>query len=728
MKFLRSCRNILPAFFLKRTAYAFSFHHYGGVLANTQFIVFRSSSTRSGSNKNNNEVIPTSKATALGATSTGVWYEDSKLAFSSSKRPMVIAGNWKLNPGTIGEASNLLKLLAANFVHHRTSYSSYEDIPEVVVFPPFPYLSLALSELEGTGIKVGAQNVGLETTGAFTGEVSASMIRSMGCDYVMLGHSERRILFGETDAKINQKVLLCLKQPNLKVILCVGETQDEYNNKLLASVVDIQLKKGLNGVSTGDAAARIIIAYEPVWAIGTGKVATPSQANQAHTLIRSSLATMFGSDIAQLIRIQYGGSVSPDNVASLLSMEEIDGALVGGASLNADSFTRIVDGGTPNPSTASTSGSVVVRPLEVTAQECVSTKNVLGESPVWSDRDQCLYWVSAPEEEVWRWDMKSPPYRRLVGTTLGCVVLQAGPKGSIVLGGENAILHLDMTATSKDFSQGATVLCDRPDLESTTRPNDGRVDRQGRFVFGMYNNYHRAGASEGENNAGLYRLGPDLQYEKILDYGFRVSNCICFPADGRTIYFCDTPTRKVYAFDYPEEPGGQLTNRRLIWTVPPNLSGGPDGAQVDANGFLYIALSGAGRVVRVNPLTGHVDMVIHLPVQSPTSCTFGGPDLDELFITTRGPDGGGLYRVKMPYGIRGLPEPEFSVFSQSSPLASASTATSSSSRSSSSSGGVGGSVGMSTSNMVGTTGYYSAAPPSHIMSHHPSSSSHGTYH
>jgi triosephosphate isomerase len=644
MKLIKSCRNLLPAFLVRRTAYAFSFQQ-GGAVANTQLIFFRSLS----------ESAAKSTKTTLNATPEHAWYEDSRTA--SSKRPMIIAGNWKLNPGTISEASNLLKLIASNFVHHRTTYSSAEEIPEVVIFPPFPYLSLALTELEGTGIKVGAQNVGLETTGAFTGEVSASMIRSMGCDYVMLGHSERRTLFGETDSKINQKVHLCMKQPNLKVILCVGETQDEYNNKLLSSVVDIQLKKGLAGLSAADAANRITIAYEPVWAIGTGKVATPTQANQAHQAVRSSLAALFGQDVAKHIRIQYGGSVSPDNAANLLSMEEIDGALVGGASLNADSFTRIVDGGIPN------SGLATIRPLELTAQECVSTKNVLGESPVWSDRDQCLYWVSAPEEEVWRWDMKSPPYRRLVGTTLGCVVVKAGPTGSIVLGGENAILQMDMTATTKDFSNGASILCDRPDLESTTRPNDGRVDRQGRFVFGMYNNYHRSGASEGENNAGLFRLGPDLQYEKILDYGFRVSNCICFPADGRTMYFCDTPTRKVYAFDYPQEPGGQLSNRRLIWTVPANLSGGPDGAQVDADGFLYIALSGAGRVVRVNPSTGTTDMVIYLPVQCPTSCTFGGPDLDELFITTRGPDGGGLYRVKMPYGIRGLPEPEFSVFS-----------------------------------------------------------------
>lgn len=594
----------------------------------------------------------------------GIWYEDSRTTFQKNKRPLVIAGNWKLNPGTLSEASNLLKLLASNFVHHRTKYSSMEDIPEVVIFPPFPYLPLALAELEGSGIKIGAQNVGLHspTTGAFTGEVSISMVQSMGCDYVMLGHSERRTLFGESDSQINQKVHMCLQQSRPPtIILCVGETEDEYKNNLLASVVDLQLKKGLNGVSSQDA-HRIIIAYEPVWAIGTGKVASPQQANHAHEVVRTTLAEIFGSDIANGMQIQYGGSVNPDNAAELLSMNEIDGALVGGASLNADSFTRIVDGAISSTSSPTNS----FRPIELTAQECVTTKNVLGESPVWSDRDQCLYWVSAPEEEVWHWDMKSPPYRRLVGTTLGCVVLKRGSPGSIVLGGENAILEMEMTATTHDFATGATVLCDRPDLESTTRPNDGRVDRQGRLVFGMYNNYHRAGASAGENNAGLFRLNGNLQYEKILDYDFRVSNCICFPADGRTIYFCDTPTRKVYAFDYPIEAGGKLSNRRLIWTMPPNLNGGPDGAQVDSDGFLWIAVSGAGRVVRVNPSTGAVEMVVHLPVQAPTSCTFGGPDLDELFITTRGPDGGGMYRVKMPYGIRGLPEPEFIVSSSSS--------------------------------------------------------------
>ncbi len=566
------------------------------------------------------------------------------------KRPCIVAGNWKLNPTTLSEASNLLKLIAANFANHRIASST--DVPEVVVFPPFPFLSLALAELDGTGIKVGAQNVGLHSSGAFTGEVSASMIRSIGCDYVLLGHSERRSVFKESDEQINKKVHLCLEQPNLKIILCVGETEREYNSNLLSSVVDLQIKKGLAGVGTA-VMDRIVVAYEPVWAIESGKVAKPEQANKAHKAVRKSLAEMFGENVADQCCIQYSGNVNPENVVDLLSMDEIDGALVGGASLSADSFTRIVDGATP--------GLSYFRPVELSAQECLPTKNVLGESPVWSDRDQCLYWVSSPEQEVWRWDMRTPAYRRLVGTTLGCVVLKEGSRGSIVLGGESAILEMEMTATTRDFSNGATFLCDRPDLESTTRPNDGRVDRQGRLVFGMYNNYHRSGSSEGENNAGLFRLGPDLEYEKILDYDFRVSNCICFPADGKTMYFCDTPTRKVYAFDYPEERGGQLSNRRLVWTVPPNLQGGPDGAQVDEDGFLWIALSGAGRVVRVNPSTGVVEIVIHLPVKSPTSCTFGGLDRDNLFITTRGPDGGGLFRVKMPYGIRGLPEPEFVV-------------------------------------------------------------------
>ena len=591
-----------------------------------------------------------------------------------------MAGNWKLNPASLSEARTLLKLLSANSMggagagdnhNHNHNHS-----PEAAIFPPFPYLSEAIAALEGSGIKVGAQNIGLQTKGAYTGEVAASMVRSLGCDYVLVGHSERRSLFEETDDIINQKVHLCLEQAGLSVVLCVGETLEEREADLLSSVVDLQVKKGLLGVQAAAVREqRVVIAYEPVWAIGTGRVATPQEAQQAHVVVRRSLADMFGRDVARQVRIQYGGSVTPESIDELMRMPDVDGALVGGASLAADSFSRIIDGAA---NAALLYQNQPPPPRELTARECVACKNVLGESPVWSVRDQALYWISAPEEEVWTWNLRDAPYRRLFGTMLGCVVLlnrggttgttdeqqqQQQQHGSIVLGGENAFLSATMSATTSDFAAGASLLCDRPEQTQATRPNDGRVDRQGRFVFGMYNNYHRLGASAGENNAGLYRMGPDLEIEEILDYKYRVSNCICFPSDGDTMYFCDTPTRKVYAFDYPTETTatGPLTNRRLVYTMPASLPGGPDGAQVDADGYLWIALSGAGRVVRVDPTTGAVDTVVHLPVKSPTSVTFGGLELNELFITTRGPDGGGLYRVTMPFGIKGLPEPEFIV-------------------------------------------------------------------
>jgi len=583
--------------------------------------------------------------------SDSVWYDDSLTI--GSRRRSIMAGNWKLNPNTLGEANNLLKLLKSNFVNHRSSGAN--DMPEVIVFPPFPFLSSAVNELDGTGIKVGAQNIGLQVSGAYTGEVSASMVRSLGCDYVMLGHSERRALFEESDSDINSKMKLCLQEPGLNVILCVGETLEEYESDLLRSVIDIQLKKGLMSV-TGADLARIVIAYEPVWAIGTGKVATPEQAQIAHVAVRQTLSQLYGADAARSVRIQYGGSVNPANADELMAQPDVDGALVGGASLTADSFTRIVDSGVATPAMGQ------FRPKELTAREVVTSKNILGESPIWSVRDQTLYWISVPEEEVWAWNLKDAPYRRLVGTQLGCVAIKASDsKGSLILAGERAFLEMTMSSATVDFASGPTLLCERPEQSEATRPNDGRVDRQGRLVFGMYNNYHRAGSSAGENNAGLYRINENLEIESLLDYKYRVSNCICFPAEGDSIFFCDTPTRKLYKFDYPKGAGGILTNRRLIWTMPSNLNGGPDGAQVDSEGCIWMALSGASRVVRVDPMTGTIDMVVHLPVMCPTSCTFGGPDLDELFITTRGPDGGGMYRVKMPFGIRGLPEPEFKV-------------------------------------------------------------------
>lgn len=486
-----------------------------------------------------------------------------------------MAGNWKLNPATFAEASNLLKLLHADFTNHRE-----RDNVEVIVFPPFPFLSEALSVLEGSGIRVGAQNIGLQTNGAFTGEVAASQLASMGVDYVMLGHSERRALFDETDADIHQKVQLCLDQPGLSVILCVGETQDEYESELLQSVCDLQVRKGLTGVAAQDVVERAVIAYEPVWAIGTGLTATPEQAQEAHVVIRKTLIAMYGYDVASRVRIQYGGSVNPDNVNDLMDMPDVDGALVGGASLTSDSFTRVVDG-----ATSGATFSAAAPPREVKAKEVVPTKNVLGESPVWSTRDQALYWISAPEEEVWTWNLKDPAYRRLVGTTLGCVAVLGGEnatKGSVVLAGERAFLQLTMSSESTDFASGPKVLCERPEQTDITRPNDGRVDRQGRFVFGMYNNYHRTPVGE-TNTCGIYRLDENAEIESLLPddkLNYRVSNCICFPSCGDTMFFCDTPTRKIYAFDYPKEKGGKLSNRRLIWTMPSNLPGGPDGAQV----------------------------------------------------------------------------------------------------------------------------------------------------
>lgn len=498
------------------------------------------------------------------------------------RRPLV-AGNWKLNPATLNEATNLCKLLRADFVNHRHA----NDNVEVLVFPPFVFLSQALQELEGSGIKVGAQNVALQTSGAFTGEVSAGQLRSMGIDCILLGHSERRLLFDETDSNINSKVHLCLQEPGLSIILCVGETLDEYDSELLESVCDVQVRKGLKGVSSADM-HRVAIAYEPVWAIGTGVVATPEQAQVAHAVIRQTLTRIYGYTIAQTVRIQYGGSVKPDNVQEIMSMPDVDGALVGGASLTSDSFTRIVDGGAPSPETADAAMSR--RPRELTAKEAVPTKNVLGESAVWSSRDQALYWISAPEHEIWTWNLKDPAYRRLTGTTLGCVALlndassaaTVDNRGSVVVAGERAFLRWTMSANNGDFASGPTVLCERPEQADVTRPNDGRVDRQGRFVFGMYNNYHRAAVGE-MNVCGIYRLNNKCELESLLPdetLRYRVSNCICFPESGDKMFFCDTPTRKIYSFDYPVESGGKLTNRRLVWTMPSHLPGGPDGAQV----------------------------------------------------------------------------------------------------------------------------------------------------
>mmetsp|Transcript_14104 Transcript_14104/g.29674 ORF Transcript_14104/g.29674 Transcript_14104/m.29674 type:complete len:787 (+) Transcript_14104:228-2588(+) len=608
------------------------------------------------------------KSTVPAATSTAL---EQSYTPSTLRRP-IVAGNWKLNPSTKSEARTLLKLLASNFLNHRDKLSSPSS-PEVVIFPPLPYMSDAVQILEGTGIMIGAQNSGSQEKGAYTGEVAPSMLASAGCSHVLLGHSERRTIYGETDSDINARLHKCLEQPSLKVILCIGETLQEYESGMLAQVVDAQLRGGLEGVSPHALLQdRVIIAYEPVWAIGTGLVATPEQAQAAHLAIRDTMKAMYGeySGVAETVRIQYGGSVTPDSIAELMGEADVDGALVGGASLNADSFTRIFDGATSADATKKM-GMISYLPRELVAMEVLATKNALGESPVWSKKNRSLYWVSATEGEVWTWDLQNAPYRRLMNTAVGCIgLLRSNAPGSIIIAGESAMMTTSMVSTGgnpnnpiADFESGPSFLCHRPDHMTTTRPNDGRVDRFGNFVVGMYNQYHRSGASEGENNAGLYRLNSQtLEWQEILDYKFRVSNCICFSGDGKTMYFGDTPTRCVYAFDY--SPDGPLTNRRLVWTMPSEMPGGPDGAQVDSTGKLWIAVTGAGRIVQINPETGVVEMVVYVDA-NPTSLTFGGDNLDEMFITTRAPNGGGLHRLKMPHGVRGLPEPEFGVGSSS---------------------------------------------------------------
>lgn len=242
-----------------------------------------------------------------------------------------IAGNWKMNK-TVNEAIALVKELQGLI-------PTVKNV-EVAVAPPFTALFSVAKELEKSPIKLSAQNVYWEAAGAFTGEVSTGMLKEVGCQYVIVGHSERRQFFGETDQTVCQRVQAAL-QSDLVPIVCVGETLAEREAGSTQAVVDKQIRGGLQGLDA-DQAKKIVIAYEPVWAIGTGKVATTDQAQEVHFSIRKLLDELFGKDIAQGIRIQYGGSVKPDNAAELLAQPDINGALVGGASLKAADFAKIV--------------------------------------------------------------------------------------------------------------------------------------------------------------------------------------------------------------------------------------------------------------------------------------------------------------------------------------------------------------------------------------------------
>jgi triosephosphate isomerase len=222
----------------------------------------------------------------------------------------------------------------------RGAVSMVRDRVEIAVAPPFPALAAVAKALEGSNIGLAAQNCHDKDSGAFTGEVSASMLKDVGCAYVILGHSERRQFFHETDAGVNAKVQAVLKAGMLPIV-CVGETLAEREGGKTLEVVSTQVRGGLKGFSAAEG-AKFVIAYEPVWAIGTGKVATSRQAQEVHAHIRSLLVELWGQESAGQVRIQYGGSVKPDNAAELLSQPDIDGALVGGASLKSADFAGII--------------------------------------------------------------------------------------------------------------------------------------------------------------------------------------------------------------------------------------------------------------------------------------------------------------------------------------------------------------------------------------------------
>lgn len=250
-------------------------------------------------------------------------------------RKPFMAGNWKMNTNS-HSAVELAKGLACSCL----------DIAgisvDVAVLPPFVYIPAVFSALNNCAVAVGAQDIYFEGKGAFTGEISSYMLKDIGCTYVLCGHSERRHVLGEPNELVNKKVHAAING-GLLPILCVGELIEERKAEKTTEVVTEQIKTGFAGLSEEKAAA-VTIAYEPVWAIGTGLTATPEQAQQVHAMIRSLIAELYDQTLADEIRIQYGGSVKPDNTAELMAMPDIDGALVGGASLKAEDFLAIIKG------------------------------------------------------------------------------------------------------------------------------------------------------------------------------------------------------------------------------------------------------------------------------------------------------------------------------------------------------------------------------------------------
>lgn len=246
-------------------------------------------------------------------------------------RKPIIAGNWKMHK-TVDEAVKFIEEIKPLVKDAKC---------EVVVCPAFLALDAAVKAAKGTNIKVGAQNVHFEEKGAFTGEVAPGMLEDLGVDYVIIGHSERRQYFNETDETVNKKIKAAFAH-NLMTILCVGESLEEREANITEEVIGKQIKLDLAGL-TAEQAEKMVIAYEPIWAIGTGKTATADQANETIAFIRKVVGSVFGKDAAESVRIQYGGSVKPSTIAEQMSKSDIDGALVGGASLVVSDFSAIVN-------------------------------------------------------------------------------------------------------------------------------------------------------------------------------------------------------------------------------------------------------------------------------------------------------------------------------------------------------------------------------------------------
>ena len=245
-------------------------------------------------------------------------------------RQPITGGNWKMNPTSLEAARELAKSVAA---------AAGSSAAEGIVFPPYPFIGPVGEIIKDTKLNLGSQSIFFEDKGAYTGAVSASMVKSLGVKYVLAGHSERRTVFKDDDEAINKKVLKVIED-GMRPVLCIGETEEEYDAGLCADVCKLQLAKDLAGVSAA-AMKDVVIAYEPVWAIGTGKTATPEQAQEVHASIRAWLATNVSPAIAKATRIQYGGSMKGANAAGLLSKPDIDGGLIGGASLKAEFISGI---------------------------------------------------------------------------------------------------------------------------------------------------------------------------------------------------------------------------------------------------------------------------------------------------------------------------------------------------------------------------------------------------